>query len=174
MAASSAKSPSRRARNCTINARRSAPKRPKPSIFSMLHDREIQFRAEAQSHAHDVVVENGLAVVGDGDRSRPLQGAEVGESSALAAPGGGGDGEDVDQGCALGIAEPCDPFRGVNYGRGVGHGADRGEASGSRGGGTGSDGLFVTLAGLAQVNVQVDETGGDDQATGVEFFIGTT
>ncbi|MGA3349282.1 MAG: hypothetical protein ABSC33_09685 [Candidatus Sulfotelmatobacter sp.] len=34
------------------------------------------------------------------------------------------------------------------------------------------DGFFVALSGLAQVNVEIDEAGGDDQAAGVEFFVG--
>ena len=44
-------------------------------IFGVLHDGKIQFCAKAQRHAHDVVVEDGLAVVGDGDRSSALQSA---------------------------------------------------------------------------------------------------
>jgi hypothetical protein len=47
-----------------------------PRVFGVLYDREIQLRAEAQGHAHDVVVEDGLAVVGNRDRACALQSAK--------------------------------------------------------------------------------------------------
>src|SRR5208282_1404748 len=47
-----------------------------------------------------------------------------------------------------------------------------GESPGGGGGGSGGDRLFVVLSWLAQVNVQVNESGGDDQAASVEFFVG--
>ena len=37
-------------------------------VFGMLHDGKIQLSAQSQRLAHDAVVENGLAIVGDGDR----------------------------------------------------------------------------------------------------------
>src|SRR5438445_2379125 len=50
----------------------------------------------------------------------------------------------------------------VGDGIGVGHRADRGEAAGGGGARTARDGLFVFVARLAQMDVQVDETGRDD------------
>ena len=141
-------------------------------VFRVLHDGKIQLRTETQSHAHDVIVEDGLAVVGDGDGSGALKCREVGERATFAAAGGGGDGKDIDHGSALGIPQPSDPFRRVDHRRGVGHGADGGETSGGGGGGAGGDGFFVALSGLAQVDVQIDEAGSDDQAAGIEFLVG--
>src|SRR5579864_1390542 len=117
-------------------------------IFRVLYHRKIQLRAKAESHAHDVVVENGLAVVGDGDGPDALQGAEVSERSSAASARGSGDGKDVDHGSALRTAQPGDPFWSIDYGRGVGHGADRSEPPGSSGGRTAGDGFFVALPGL--------------------------
>src|SRR5258708_1951556 len=48
-------------------------------VLSMLHDRQIQFSAEAQSRAHDFVIEDWLAIVSDSDCSGTLQGSEIGE-----------------------------------------------------------------------------------------------
>src|SRR5271167_4586025 len=36
-----------------------------PRVFGMLHDRKIQLSAENQRLAHNVVFEDGLAIVGD-------------------------------------------------------------------------------------------------------------
>ena len=55
---------------------------------------------------------------------------------------------------------------------GVGHGDYGGEASGGGGGGAGGDGLFPGLAGLAEVDVDVDEAGGGDEVGGVYGFGG--
>ena len=141
-------------------------------IFRVLHHRKIQLGAEAQRHAHHVIVENRLAVVGDGDRSGALQGAEIGERSAPAAARGGCDRKDVDHRPALGIPQPRHPLRRIDHGRGVGHGANRSESSGGSRGRSAGDGLFVTLARLAQVHVQVDEAGRDDQSARVELLVG--
>ena len=54
--------------------------------------------------------------------------------------------------------------------RGVGHAHDGGEAA--RGGGVraGGDGFLVRLAGLAEVDVDVDEAGAGDEAAGVDLL----
>src|SRR5258708_4527454 len=39
--------------------------------------------------------------------------------------------------------------------------------------GTAGDGFFVALSGLAEVNVQIDESRSDDQTAGIKLFIGT-
>ena len=65
-------------------------------IFGVLHHGKIQLRAQAQRHAHDVIFEDGLAVIGNRHRSGALQGREVGQRSAAAAARGGADGKNVD------------------------------------------------------------------------------
>ena len=97
--------------------------------------------------------------------------AEVGKRASAAAARGGGDGKNVDDRFALGMAQPRDPFRSIDNRRCVGHAADGREASRSSGGGSAGDGFFVVLPGLAQVDVQVDEAGSDDQAARIEFLI---
>jgi len=60
-------------------------------IFGVLDNREIQLAAERQCLAHDVVVEDGLAVVGDGDGSSGLQRTKIAEGGAFAAARRSGD-----------------------------------------------------------------------------------
>jgi len=100
-----------------------------------------------------------------------VQGAEIGERSAAAGERGGGDRENVDDGSAIGMKEPSDPFGGVDHGVGIGHAADGSEASGGRGSGASGDSFLVGLTGLSQMNVEVDKPGGDDEAAGVEFIV---
>ena len=70
-----------------------------------------------------------------------------------------------------GPLDPRDPFRRVDYGLRVGHAADGGKSSSGGGGGAGGDGFLVALAGFAQVNMQVDEAGSDDQSARIEFLV---
>src|SRR6202012_4855053 len=89
---------------------------------------------------------------------------------AHGAAGGGGDGEDADGGVALGREHPFGDLGRVVHRNGGGHGADAGEAAGRGGRSAGGDGFLVALAGLAQMDVNVDEAGGDDEAVGVDDF----
>ncbi len=139
-------------------------------VFGVLHDREIQLSAEKESLTHDVVFEDGLAVVGDGDRSGGVQRTEVGERGSLARSRGGGNGKDVDDGTAFRLAKPFDPLHRIDDWNSVGHGADRCKATGRRSGSAGCDGLLVPLPGLAQVHVQIDEARRDDEPAGIEFL----
>src|SRR5258708_19539372 len=65
-----------------------------------------------------------------------------------------------------------EPLRRVHYGRGIRHRTNRRETSRSSGSGAACDGFFVALAGLAEVNVQIDESRSDDQTAGIKLFIG--
>src|SRR2546427_2369289 len=56
-------------------------------------------------------------------------------------------------------------FRSVGDGIGVRHGAHGGESTGDRGAGARSDGLLVFVAGLAQMDVNVDEPGRSEEHT---------
>ena len=51
---------------------------------------------------------------------------------------------------------------------GIGHRVHRGVATEGRGRGSGFDGFRVLAARLAQVGVQIDQAGQDDQPVGVE------
>src|SRR5207302_9100763 len=108
------------------------------------------------------------AFVGEGDGAALDEAADLGQLGALAALGDGADGEDV------GVAGPLrlevDELGGrlaVEGRLGVGHAGDRGDAAGEGGGGAGGDGLVLLAAGLAEVDVHVDQAGADDLAGGV-------
>ncbi len=70
---------------------------------------------------------------------------------------------------ALGLAiDELDARIVVERRLGVGHAADGGEPAGDRRGGAGGDGFFFFLAGLAEVDMRIDQAGADDAARGVE------
>lgn len=70
---------------------------------------------------------------------------------------------------AVGLAEYEFDFGVVVERRiGVGHAGNGGKAAGDGGGGTGGDGFLFLVTRLAKVNVHVDESGGDDEAGGVD------
>src|SRR6185437_2614054 len=70
-------------------------------IFCMLNHRKVEFRSKPQSFAHDVVVEDGLAVVSDGDCARALQREKIRRRDSLAALRRGGDGKNIHDRAAL-------------------------------------------------------------------------
>ena len=117
------------------------------------------------------VVEDRFAVVGDCHRSGALQSPKVREHRALAGMGRSSDREDIHDRAALRLLQPRDPVRRVDHGLRVRHAADRGESSGSSCRSAGGDRFFVALAGFSQVNMQINESGSNDQSTGVEFFM---
>ncbi|HSV15060.1 MAG TPA: hypothetical protein VLI90_12445, partial [Tepidisphaeraceae bacterium] len=56
---------------------------------------------------------------------------------------------------------------------GVGHAADGGEPAGDSGLRAGLDGFLFLVAGFAEVDVDVDQTGGDVATGGVDDFVRT-
>ena len=85
--------------------------------------------------------------------------------------GSGGDGKDIYHRAALRLLQPRDPLRRVDNGLRVGHAANRSESSGSSGGGAGGDSFLITLTRLAQVDMQIDKAGSDDQSPRIDFFM---
>ena len=76
-----------------------------------------------------------------------------------------GYGKDIDHRAALAAIASSAVISGESLtGDSVGHGADGSEASGGCRRGSGGDGFFVLLPGLAQMHMQVDEAGSDDAA----------
>ncbi len=136
----------------------------------MLGEGDIEAGAGDQGCAHDVVVEDGLAVVGESNRSRCVEGGHVGELLAERAKGDGGHGEDADGGVAFRGEDVLHGGNAIGDGGGVGHGDDGGDAAEGRGARAGADGLFPGLAGLAEVDVEVDEAGEDVEAGGVDVL----
>src|SRR4029077_827664 len=97
--------------------------------------------------------------------------AEVGEHCPFAGMGSGGNREHVYYRTALRLLQPRDPLRRVDNRLRVGHAADGSKSSRSGGSGASGNSFLVSLAGLAQVHMQVDEAGSDDQPSRIEFLM---
>src|ERR1039458_3554470 len=109
----------------------------------MLDNGEIQLTTQDERLAHDAVIENGLPVVGYGNRARALQSAEIREHGALATARGSGNRKDVDHAPAFGLSKPFHPVERIHDRNRVGHGANGSEAPSGGGGGSGRNRLFV-------------------------------
>ena len=75
---------------------------------------------------------------------------------------------------ALWLLQPGDPLGRVHNRLRVRHATNGSESSGSSGSRAGRDGLLVTLPGLAQMDMQVNEARSDDQTTRIEFLVRRT
>ena len=102
------------------------------------------------------------AGVGEGDRAGVDQEADLGHLAAFAALGQGGHGQDVHRARADGAAlEELERLGGVDGGPRVGAGDDGGDAACRGGGAGGAEALLVALAGLADLDADVDDAGGE-------------
>jgi hypothetical protein len=138
-------------------------------LLAVLHEGEVGLCAGLEDLLHDLRVFDDIAVIGDGDGSGLFAEVDLGDLLPGAGFGRSGDWEDAAVGGSLGLeADPFHQFRGVEGGRGVGHAADGCEAAGDGGAGAGGDVLFGGLAGLAEVDMGVDETWGGDEVCGVD------
>jgi hypothetical protein len=129
-------------------------------VFGVLHHHEAVGAGVLQGAAHHARVGDAAAVVGDGDAAR---GAQVGHLRELATGLTAGDGADGVDAHEPVVAPLGDDHLGdgavVVDGLRVGHRAHHDEAPGGGGAGARDDVLFVLVARLAQVRVQVDEAG---------------
>ena len=111
--------------------------------------------------AHHGVVLHAAAVVGKG-AAAALQRGNVHGLEPPAAARDGGVGEDLDAGVAVDDLLLLGEGLGtVGYGVEVWHGADGGVAAVCGRKRPGADGLLITLAGLAEMDVDIDKAGGD-------------
>ena len=121
--------------------------------------------------AHQHRVGHADAVVGEDAHARGGvgHGTQLGETLALQPDGDGADGLDVAE-SALSAEPPdlLDDPRGVGDRRGVRHRVHAGEPAAGCGLRAGEHRLCVLAARLAQVGVQVDETGQRHEAVGVD------
>ena len=140
-------------------------------VFRVLDDGEVETGRRPQRVAHHGVAEDGTAVVADCDPAGALQGSEISKHGALAGMGRGDNREHVDHSAAFRLLNPGNPFGRIDNRRRVRHAANGSEAASSSSGSSGCDALFVALARLTQVDVQINEAGGDDQAASVEGFV---
>ncbi len=143
----------------------------KRRIFAVVDHRQIERAAVIHHLAHQARGGDGLAIVADGDDSGVLHRGDFGERFAFAADRGRADRPDAHAGCRGGAFDDAARDGGVVVHRlRIGHAADGRESAARRGARAGLDGFGHFLAGLAQMAVEVDEAGRDDQAFGVENF----
>ena len=140
-------------------------------VFGVLDHAQAHARRGGQGFAHDAVFQNRMAVVGHRDGAGGFERGKIVERFALRSARGRGDGEDAHT--ARRAPGPCIQrvISGESLtGDGIGHGGHGGESSRCRGCGAGGDGLFVALARLAQMHVNVDEARRNSQAGRIEDF----
>ena len=137
-------------------------------VLGVLRNGQAEAAGAQECGAHHGWIEDGLSVVGEAERSGRGEGLEVGEFRAPAAEGGGGHGEEAYGRIAGRVEHPGQGGGTVVDRQGVWHGHDGGEATGGGGAGSGGDGLLVGLAGFAEVDVDVDEAGRDNEAGSVD------
>ncbi len=140
-------------------------------ILGVLDNRKAQLSAQPQALAHDVVIENRPAVIGYSHRARALQAAKVREHRAFAGVRRGRNRKHVDHRASLRLAQPVHPLLRIDCRRCIRHAAHGREPARRSRRRAGRNRLFVCLPGLAQMDVQVNQSRSDDQPPGVEFFI---
>ena len=131
----------------------------------MIGDGDVERAGVFQGGAHQVARDDGLPVVRNRHRAGAHHLAELRELLPLLADGDRADGIDPREPGKRRLAHDEPYGRLVVRDRiGVGHGAHGREAAGGRRPGAARDGFDVLVAGLPQVHVDVDQTGGHDPA----------
>lgn len=141
-------------------------------VLAMLDEERVEHGRVLHGPQADAGLGDAVAVVGDGDRAGAEHQADLGEFLAGAGLGDRADGVDLAGGGAGLAADEFDLGVGVEGRDGVGHAGDGGEAARDRGRAAGLDGLAFLLAGLAEVDVHVDQAGADDSVFGVDGAVG--
>lgn len=141
-------------------------------FLGVLHEDFADVGAHREDAGHHAGGGDAIAVVGKSDGTGAGEQLELGELFAPAASGGGGNREDAAGGSVGAVVNEADEFWGVERGRRVGHAADGGEPARCSRERAGFDGFFVLLAGLAEVDVGVDESGNNEAALGIDHPIG--
>lgn len=141
-------------------------------VLAMLDEEGVEHGGVLHGAEADAGLGDAVAIVADGHGAGAEHEADLGELFAGAALGDGADGVDLAGGGAGLAADEFDLGVGVEGGGGVGHAGDGREAAGDRGGTAGLDGFALLLAGLAEVDVHVDEAGGEDFVGGVDGVVG--
>ena len=134
-------------------------------VFGVLDDGNAQGTGQLERTAHDLRVSHRLPVVGDRHRARLDQLLDLGQRFPHLPARDRRDGVDARVST---LARPpdhvLDPGTVVERRVRVRHAGDRGEPAARRGPGSRIDRLLLFLAGLAQVHVDVHESGADDGA----------
>ncbi len=134
-------------------------------VLAVVHQRQVEHLRILAGAPHELVALDALAVVGDRHDPGALQRAGGRERLALQTDGDAAGRQHLDHGVAPdGVVDVLDRAGVVGDGRGVRHAHDGGEAAGGRGPGAGRDRLLVRLAGLPEMDMDIDEPGAGDEA----------
>ncbi len=118
--------------------------------------------------AHQAGIHHRQAIVTDRDGALAAHGPNVSQPLSLAALRDRPDRMHVDGGSATrALHDKAGHLRGIVHGLCVGHAAHGGESARCRGAGAALDGFGVFDARLAQMHVDVDEPGRDNQSGGI-------
>lgn len=143
-------------------------------VLAMIEDGEVEHAGVFHGAAHDLGALDAMAVIGDGDHAGAVEGADGGEFLAGDALGDGTGDEDTDGGIlSSGFPDQTDGGGMVDGGLGIGHADHGGEPATGSAAGAGGDILLGGLAGFTEVDVKIDEAGGDDEAVQVHDGDGT-
>jgi len=142
-------------------------------VFAVFDEDLVEHGDVLHGAEGDAGVGDSVAVVAEGDGPGSDHAAHFGEFLAFEALGDGADGEDVGV-TELGVLseDEVDGGFAVEGRVGVGHAGDAGESAGGGGAGAAGDGFLFLVSGFAEVDVHVDEAGGDEQAVGVDDGVG--
>ncbi len=144
-----------------------------PRILGVLRDHPSPPRQVLHGPAQQPGVLDRFSVVGEHPDPGRQQLVEAGQADAFHAGGDAPGGDDFDE------ARPPAPIRyvtgqmpGVGGGVGVGHGHHRRVSAGRGGRRAGGDVLLPFLAGFAQMGVEIDEAGAEQQSGEVDHPVG--
>ncbi len=134
----------------------------------MTHDRRPGRSRVLERMPHERGVHDRMPVVRERDRAGGVEREHLGELSAFLPQRDRRDRVHAARGRRGAPDDPFDPCDRVEHRARVRHAGDRREAAGRRGERAGLDRLLRGLAGLAEVDVEIDEPGRRDRAARVD------
>ncbi len=140
-------------------------------ILAMVKDGEVKHVGVFENAAHEFVALDTTAVIGDGDDAGALEGAKGCHFPACHALGQATGRVNVNDGIALGgVLDELDRSGVVADRRGIGHADDGGKASGGGAAAAAADGFLMGLSGIAEVDMDIDKAGADNEAGRVDHL----
>ena len=135
----------------------------------MVHDQRVEIARVSEGAPHHLRIGDASVAVGERDRARGLEQADLGHLLAAHALGQRRHRVDVDDGRVAGAAQhEIDGGGIVDHGLGAGLADDRGDAAGCRGLACRGERLAMTEAGLADKGAHVDQSGRHYQARAID------
>ena len=140
-------------------------------VFSVMNDHRIEIAGISQRAAHDLCVGHTFRTVGEGNRARRLQQANLGHLFAFKALGDRSHRMHVHDGVIARAAQDVVDGRWIiDSGRCVGLTNNRGDSTGSRCLARGGEGFATSLAGLPNEGAHVDESRGHQFSPAVDHL----